>query len=508
MTKDFELGEHQLKAVNFNLANNSDIISYGTGTGKSVIMLASTAAMIHEKQVEKGLICATKASINEVQKDCRNFFNTDMAHITNTFELENFYKSKKNIGILRYEYFKNIDSSEFYELLKKYDTYMAFDEAQRLKGSATKAHNYVKAIRPQIKKFNLVTATPLMSSLDDLHSLMTLTDPRALGSYDEFSDKYYVKELGPKYQPKRSTCPTHGNRLEFSHHAFRCPAVYYNYSNNPPTIEKCKYSINVGSKYNVVELKNLDELSSIMQKYMISYYPVQDINFIVEEAYLPDFNEYNSIVQDIANNNETAYSARMVELRHYVNGTVEKLTAFAKTLSKVIHKGAIVYCNYHKSVDLIASLLDANKIDFKIISGTVEQQERLLAKDWFTGDSSNKVLIITQAGGASLNLQSTDSLIFYDIPNSGGDFIQVMGRIVRLFSIFKHFYVYFIQVKGTVDEYRYECVFKLRQAFQQIMQYQYIPEGIMQSFSSYEVQRLKQEYLWRRNQITKNMYYN
>jgi hypothetical protein len=69
-----------------------------------------------------------------------------------------------------------------------------------------------------------------------------------------------------------------------------------------------------------------------------------------------------------------------------------------------------------------------------------------------------RVLIISDAGAQSINLQSTDSLIFYNIPAGVGRTIQALGRIARKYSEYSTFNFYFIGCEETIDQYKMHYV--------------------------------------------------
>ena len=86
-----------------------------------------------------------------------------------------------------------------------------------------------------------------------------------------------------------------------------------------------------------------------------------------------------------------------------------------------------------------------------IINGQTSFKER--------GEIENKItdhdiIIITQAGTESINLQKADSVLFYDTPYSLIQVIQCIGRVTRTDTKFNKQYLHFIEAQGTVDTYR------------------------------------------------------
>ena len=64
------------------------------------------------------------------------------------------------------------------------------------------------------------------------------------------------------------------------------------------------------------------------------------------------------------------------------------------------------------------------------------------------------IVLLTQAGTESINLQKANTVIFYDIPFAIQTFIQMVGRVTRMDSKYDHQDIYLIEAEGTSDTYR------------------------------------------------------
>ncbi len=87
------------------------------------------------------------------------------------------------------------------------------------------------------------------------------------------------------------------------------------------------------------------------------------------------------------------------------------------------------------------------------ITGDCDDRERKRARISFQEDPDCKVIFITSAGSAALNLQSASVLIFYDTPWSYGDLVQTIGRAQRIGSLQEHILIIHMVNKGTIDEH-------------------------------------------------------
>lgn len=120
----------------------------------------------------------------------------------------------------------------------------------------------------------------------------------------------------------------------------------------------------------------------------------------------------------------------------------------------------IIFTRFRKMVDIIAPLLNELHKDKKKycvrVTGDENGDQRHESMTLFQDPSSDtRVVIITMAGAAAINLQAAKAIIFYDSPWSAGDYLQILGRMIRIGSI--HDMVYAIHLiaqdagKPTID---------------------------------------------------------
>lgn len=116
----------------------------------------------------------------------------------------------------------------------------------------------------------------------------------------------------------------------------------------------------------------------------------------------------------------------------------------------------IIFSRFSKMVDLIMARLEKEKIGAARVTGAENQLQRDAAMKAFQNpDSDTRVICITTAGSESINLQAAKALVCFDTPWSGGDFLQLVGRMIRIGSVHDRCYVIHLIAKGkrrkTVD---------------------------------------------------------
>jgi len=95
----------------------------------------------------------------------------------------------------------------------------------------------------------------------------------------------------------------------------------------------------------------------------------------------------------------------------------------------------IVYTRFESVVARLRGLLDQVGIKSVRITGKENDAKREEAKKVFTDMKSDiHVIFITDAGSESINLQAAAAIVFYDAPWSYGNYVQILGRPIRIGS--------------------------------------------------------------------------
>lgn len=135
----------------------------------------------------------------------------------------------------------------------------------------------------------------------------------------------------------------------------------------------------------------------------------------------------------------------------------EKLDALVEILSgegEFEGKKVIVFTRFSKMVDIaIPVLAKAGIKSVKVTGGEDGKQRKKAMDDFQDPDSGVQVIWITMAGGDAINLQAAECIIFYDTPWSAGDYIQILGRMIRIGSIHSWVYAIHLVVRDTIDEH-------------------------------------------------------
>jgi superfamily II DNA or RNA helicase len=137
------------------------------------------------------------------------------------------------------------------------------------------------------------------------------------------------------------------------------------------------------------------------------------------------------------------------------DGDSEKLDELVDMLSSGDLEGekVIVYTRFARMVTIGMKALEDVKIKCVRVTGAESEDERAAAQRAFQDPNSDvKVIWITSAGNDAINLQAAKALVFYDTPFSAGDFLQTLGRMIRIGSIHTRVTAIHLVADNTVDE--------------------------------------------------------
>ena len=129
-----------------------------------------------------------------------------------------------------------------------------------------------------------------------------------------------------------------------------------------------------------------------------------------------------------------------------------KLDALLEMLAEREHQKVVVSARFSHDIKRIATALEARKVDFKVIDGSVPEKKRPEIEDWFQKVPGPKVLLLQQrAGGVAITLSEADALIFFTLENSVVAWRQTWGRVWRIGQK-GHVQIVYLVGDGTQDE--------------------------------------------------------
>ncbi len=317
-------------------------------------------------------------------------------------------------------------------------------EAHKLQDKKSKYSQIMSSIRSRCSIVWLMTATPILNSLDSLYNIVNFSSPGFLGKKDTFDNNFTLWNLRDQYI-KRGGKAT---------------------------------KIKVKEVYGY---KNLDILREKLNDIMIVRGKEYNLKFTALDCDLSDkdYEIYKRVSSGILNFEDDArnFSRRMHDLqrfvdRVYTDDTMEDLLSnycdteyspkeelLLNSLEGAFSNGysVIIYAEYKETISRLESILKKNKKKLNLgkihkVTGSINIKVREAVEE---NIGSRDVVLITSAGTESVNLQKCNTIIFYDISFSTKNMIQAIGRVCRRDSKFGTQYAILLVTKRTIDEYKY-----------------------------------------------------
>ena len=327
------------------------------------------------------------------------------------------------------------------ELYKKYKILGIVDESHNgLQNRSSAMYKQFVQIRKIFCVLYFLTATSCKNNIEGMYWMISLLNPSLLGSWTNFRYNYLIL-----------------NRKQITQTTKKGAKV-------KRTIEE------------IVGYKNIEQLQAILNEIIIVRQREYNLEFNYHTTHLNDEETSNYLKASGGKMSEKAkdfWSVRLRDITFVVDNVSEtikqeEISNKEKLLLKVLlqnirdNKPTIIYCEYVSVLERLDYLIkvfrrDLGIKDTLIIKGGVSMNERKRIQNIISVD---KPLLITSAGGESINLQKANAIIFYDLPYDIAKIMQIIGRITRVDTEFSKQYIDIIEAFGTTDTYKRLCMEK------------------------------------------------
>ena len=493
-------------------------IAHEAGMGKSPIMCKFIKDIQEKNQETRILIAVPAALMTQWQEDNLLHDFGIQSEIVDSYKVnkegESIWTNRK-INICSIDYLKNTIANENNEFIKKMSPdILIVDEAHLLKNVDSGRYSEISKLSP--KFVLLASATPLQNEIKEFLAQLKLID----NSVDEtrFKDIEYVKKLRDKYvirrtrkhdlaevknikQAKREVQPL---EIELTT-SFK--SIYDELENKLKDGELYYYKflgeINDSDRYQnidaMVSFMTLQELTSSTMacvqglskiKRKIEFIINSDYENLSEESISEyDTKEERDVISMLCENkyeitpdkiNKSKNDINFIDSyinpitgRLYNNGQVinnPKEQHFINLINtKIKDKQAIVFVKYIDTGKSLCETLNNKGYKADFYEGSLSRNQR---KELVNKFKQNEIqfLICTDSANAGLNLQTTDTLINYDLNWNPQIVEQRIGRIHRIGQKALKVSIYNLILKDTVDGRIQELMKKKEDTFNSLFE--------------------------------------
>lgn len=111
----------------------------------------------------------------------------------------------------------------------------------------------------------------------------------------------------------------------------------------------------------------------------------------------------------------------------------------------------IVFTMYKRLIDKLQKDLEDRGVNVCRITGDESSEQRNRYKHLFSNSPDHNIILINSAGSESINLQAANVIVFFDIPWSWGDYLQILGRMIRIGSRYEKVLAVHLMAQKSID---------------------------------------------------------
>ena len=476
-------------AVNMVLSSRM-VLGDEPGLGKTVQTLVCFAYLYMQDPTLKLLVVTTKSARRQWGDEVKKFLQMlghhviqqDYKPIGSTRKITGYearkaqYLEKRDVPILVVGYHSVKEDYEILAETRGPKFMVAFDECQEFKNDKTQAFMGAEYLAQKAARAYGMTATPIKNRLLEFYNIMRVIVPGVFPGITRFKAEFCKEQLqkiylGPNKTRFVKNVVGYKNLDTFvsvmQPYFLARPASLV--SDELPSLISRKVVVEMSARQKKLygeALTGVVYRKKTRQRYL-DYKEVFDKLASPTDKQVEEFekrlNKYEeSLVEGAMLNNKGAalvYCQLVANGGRWVDKVDEdwespKEEEFRRLVSDELmdHK-VIVFTRFKSGIPILAKILEEEGIKYVTVSGDETDKDREKAKKLFQDpEDPHRVIFITQAGSAAINLQTASILIFYDSPWSYGDLIQTIGRFRRIGSTHKTILAIHMVTDCTIDD--------------------------------------------------------
>jgi len=395
---DVKLSAEQVRAVTHLYASTDKkskgfhglVVAHGTGTGKTEIILGAISCA-GKHNVKRVVLVTTKSLIDEFEKRMKKY---------------NF-KVPKQVELQVVTYAKFCNDLAARRSTCSSNTLLIVDEAHNLRNPMSKRYLEIQSCASVSKYVMVLTATPFVNSVSDIAVLFRLIMTPAM------SGKYSTTYLSRLLLGVSNTTSTTNNKKDKKGKLAKLAKL-------------APFKNHVSYFYTSKHDTNFPRVDTHVEKFKMS--PAYEREYVKLEN-----NVFDKLVMFDKTKDLSAFYTALRTSTHKIGE--QQSTKFERIKKLLLaKKQTVLYSEFLSSgVSIFTEFMKANNVSFAVVTGSISALQRKEAVDKYNKQEV-RVLIISKAGEAGLDLKNTRQIIFTTLPWNFATYEQVVGRGVRFKS--------------------------------------------------------------------------
>jgi SNF2 family DNA or RNA helicase len=439
---ELKLRQYQIQGVLHLLAMPRFVLGDDTGLGKTLQTIAAASYLWDKRPEIPLLICTTKSAVGQWESEFEKFTNG-----VTVFKCLGTKAKRKKV----HEEFALAEGpkalimgyrtavQDFEHLQGIYGHVMVFDEATAFKNDSSQVHQVCKHLAGSAERVWSLSATIIKNRLMEAWAIYKVTVPHLFTTKTHFMREYCItREQSIKGSRRRIQIVVGHKKRDIE--AFRNHIDAY-------FLGRPKHEV-------AQELPPLTTkiISCELSKPQKAKYK-EALNGLLE--YLdPESGELSE--REVSKLTAVTVCQQIVNHLSLVDceGDSGKLDTLLDLLDNDLEgEKIIIFSRFRGMIDILEKEIEAKGVKTCRITGAESGDERVASQKKFQDPKSDtKVCLITMAAAEGVNLQLAKAVVFYDTPWSAGDYLQIVGRMIRIGSIHDNVFSYHICAPKTIDD--------------------------------------------------------
>lgn len=486
------------------------IVADEVGLGKTI----SAGHIVLELAARGELNSLLVVCLNSIQEkwidELQNKFNVRIKRFESVRDfkesLNNVQKHNDKIfGVINYDKFRQSKNIEYFQNNGVCFDLLIFDEAHTLRND-TNARKSLKSFTELANSIVLLTATPIMTSLENLYSLVKLLDEDNYSNYQIFQNAININKpfiraynqlnTGVSTQQiaeylKYSEVETifkYGDNEDITKESLKAVLAHDALFNNIITELETNETITTQKKVHLQEmLINLNSLNHfytrtrkkevltmgniVKRNPNVVEIPMNKDEVIIYNCVIEEVNEDIGGIQRKRKFSSSLFADNYTEEQYQrgvnnISFNDSKYSALVEIIKKQKNNKIIVFSFFRKTLLYLKSRLNNDEFDTDLIYGGVDIIERNKIIDNFKNNQF-QILLSSEVGSTGLDMQFCDRIVNYDLPWNPMVIEQRIGRIDRIGQQSEVINIFNFIYKDTIEEQIYHRLYSRIGLFQE-----------------------------------------
>lgn len=421
--RDLTIRYYQVQGILHLIFMKRFLLGDDTGLGKTLQAIAALCYLWERTPELKAMVLTTKSAAPQWAKEFGKFTKGVRVILANgdRKQREAAYEawrrsSKPTVMIMGYRSAVN----DLRKIQNDHGYVLITDEATAFKNTKTQVHQVVRHLSSQADRIWALTATLIKNHLMEGHGIYQVVVPGLFGSVNQFMYYFCIVEM----------MQVGGGR--------KVPRIVGYFPEKVGEFRERISTYYLGRPKHAVA----EELPTLTREVVeVGVTPEQEAKYREALAGLLAVGEKKGeeVEKEVTKLTALIYHQEILDHPALIDceGGSEKLDTLIEMLTEgdLADEKVIIYTRFSKMVDLLMPVLEKNGLHPVRVTGAETGDMRQKAQDAFQNPNNPcRVICLTSAGGEAINLQAAKAIVFYDTPWSAGEYLQILGRMIRIGS--------------------------------------------------------------------------